>query len=352
MSIKLRSKKTKAGYSLYLDVYYKGKREYVFLDLFTSKNYTSSESKKRIDNQSDREILKLANETLLQYQLDFVRNGYKLIIPEKKLSLWEYLDKKALEKAHRTYVAAIKWLKQYKPMLDWYTLTPGLLNDFQKWLATHVKSATSVHHYMNRLLIIFRMAVSDGIIKPNQIEVNVVPIEETNINEKALTLNELQKLMIAESKIPVGVKQAFIFTILTGLRISDIIALKWEHVKNQTIEIKMVKTQKTLIQPISEQSQLILDSLPKMSEYVFQIGNNLETINRQLKAWARDAGIEKKLTSHVGRHTFATLGYQSGVDIYTISKLLGHTTVKHTEIYTSVNIDEKKKALKKMPKII
>jgi site-specific recombinase XerD len=60
-----------------------------------------------------------------------------------------------------------------------------------------------------------------------------------------------------------------------------------------------------------------------------------------LKRWIESAGITKKITFHCFRHTFATLQLSNGTDIYTVSKMLGHTNVKTTQIYAKV-VDEKK----------
>jgi site-specific recombinase XerD len=62
-----------------------------------------------------------------------------------------------------------------------------------------------------------------------------------------------------------------------------------------------------------------------------------------LERWAKDADIHKKITFHTARHTFATLLLTLGVDIYTVSKLLGHSDVKITEIYATL-IDSKRDA--------
>jgi site-specific recombinase XerD len=64
-------------------------------------------------------------------------------------------------------------------------------------------------------------------------------------------------------------------------------------------------------------------------------------ISRPLKKWLEAAGITKKITFHCFRQTFATLQLSSGTDIYTVSKMLGHTNVKTTQIYAKV-VDEKK----------
>ena len=70
-------------------------------------------------------------------------------------------------------------------------------------------------------------------------------------------------------------------------------------------------------------------------------------LGRVLRQWCKDAGIDKRVSFHTARHTFATLALTQGVDLYTVSKLLGHKTIQATQIYAKI-VDEKKKAAMEM----
>ena len=74
-------------------------------------------------------------------------------------------------------------------------------------------------------------------------------------------------------------------------------------------------------------------------------------INLQLKVWMKNTGIEKNLSFHVSRHTFATLALTQGIDIYTVSKLLGHSKIQTTEIYAKIIDQKKKDAMNSLPSI-
>ena len=70
-----------------------------------------------------------------------------------------------------------------------------------------------------------------------------------------------------------------------------------------------------------------------------------------LQLWNERAGIEKHISFHVSRHTFATLALTNGVDLYTVSKLLGHTSIKNTQIYAKIVDQKKKDAVNLIPEI-
>ncbi len=82
--------------------------------------------------------------------------------------------------------------------------------------------------------------------------------------------------------------------------------------------------------------------------FVFNLPSDL-TINSNLKSWAKKAGINKKVTSHVARHTFATISLTYGGDIYTVSKLLGHTDIKNTQRYAKVIDAVREKTVNSIP---
>lgn len=71
--------------------------------------------------------------------------------------------------------------------------------------------------------------------------------------------------------------------------------------------------------------------------------------NEVLKKWAKAAGINKNLSSHVARHTFATLALSNGVDLYTVSKLLGNRDISTTQIYAKIIEKKKEEAVDMLP---
>ena len=145
-------------------------------------------------------------------------------------------------------------------------------------------------------------------------------------------------------------KQAALFAALTGLRYCDLRQLRWSSVHygeevGYQLRFRQQKTGSVETMPLSEAAYGLLRERPAEDTLLFAglplaLGNSA---NAYIKAWVKAAGIEKHITFHCFRHSFATLQLTLGVDIYTVSKLLGHKEVKTTQIYGRI-VDEKKRS--------
>ena len=109
-----------------------------------------------------------------------------------------------------------------------------------------------------------------------------------------------------------------------------------------SISIVQKKTRHPVVAPLSDKA---ISFLPRQhgksnDDPVFILPSQSIT-NRRLKKWAEDARVTKNVTFHVSRHTFATMMLTAGADIYTTSKLMGHTDISVTQIYAKI-VDKKK----------
>ncbi len=122
------------------------------------------------------------------------------------------------------------------------------------------------------------------------------------------------------------VKQTYLFSCFCGLRISDIIGLKWKNVYidngQYRLEVVMQKTKEPIYLPLSQEAlRWMPDRGEKTAEdRVFDLPSPTY-INVILKPWAKAVGIDKHFTFHQSRHTFATMMLTLGADLYTTSKL-------------------------------
>ncbi len=165
----------------------------------------------------------------------------------------------------------------------------------------------------------------------------------------ALTAQELQALSEVYTGSPTT-KQAFMFCCFTGLRYSDVSTLTWKDIRKTenglSIFMLQQKTKKYTVIPLGEQA---MKWLPERGarldeDHVFPI-STLGACDRALGHMAKRAGITKQLSFHTARHTFATLAFEAGGELLTVSKLLGHTNVKTTERYAEVKMDSKVNAV-------
>ena len=208
--------------------------------------------------------------------------------------------------------------------------------------------ASTANNNFGKLIAVLKKAIHLGRIKDNFIP-DLKLAKETKAKKEFLTMEELKRLAATPCKHPIF-KAASLFSCLTGLRISDIIALKWENICKapdggwcMRIITQKTKTEATL--PLSEEA-LALCGEPSSGQVFKGMSKCLPAL--YLKEWIRDAQIDKHITFHCFRHTFATLQIASGTDIYTVSKLLTHSSVSTTQVYAEVVNELKRDASEKI----
>lgn len=193
-----------------------------------------------------------------------------------------------------------------------------------------------------------KQAFIDGYLE-NDLSAKVKGIQENETRREYLTVEELSILATTPCVCPV-LKRAALFSALTGLRHIDIKNLKWSEISlegNQPrLNFTQQKTKGVEYMPISEQALLLCGEPCEKEQIVFEGLPDPSWISRPLKGWIEAAGIKKKITFHCFRHTFATLQLSNGTDIYTVSKMLGHTDIKTTQIYAKVVDEMKNRAAK------
>lgn len=163
-----------------------------------------------------------------------------------------------------------------------------------------------------------------------------------------LTIGELKKMMQADCPSSLA-KAAYFFACFTGLRISDIRKLTWGDIhyegEQPYLSVMMTKTDKPVFIPLSRQARRWLPERgdAPSEQKVFDQLVNMSNLCENLKKLAKNAEVNKHITFHTARHTFATMLLTLGADIYTVSKLLGHSSVKATQIYAKI-VDKSKDA--------
>lgn len=369
--IKLRSKQLSNGcLSLYLDIYMDKKRRYEFLKLYIIPENS------RIDKDRNAETLKLANAIKAQ-KITALQNGKFGFDANKNRSnmlLTDYIgylaNRDMVQKAKRALMnTLIHHLQRYdKSGISLKAVDKDYILGFMEYL----KSATQKHSkkeklinvnsqicYLKELNYCLKYAVVEDVLSTNPM--NKIKNEDKPKRKRTereyLTMDEI-RLLSQTHFYNEMLKRAFLFSCFCGLRHSDIAALTWENLRkdkagNTQLHIIQQKTQEIISLPLSPEA---LKQLPERgkaldTERVFNGLISLGRTNEILSRWGKDAGIQKHITFHVARHTHATMMITLGADIYTVSKLLGHTNIQTTQIYAKIVDESKSKAIALIPEI-
>lgn len=379
MKISLKQKKLKSGLkSLYIE-YYKGSfinnegkkkhnREFEYLKL-----YINEESKDPKIKAKNKETLELANKILSIRQSEYYQGKYNIKSNSKgKIGFLEYFSQKKEERFNSkgnydNWDAAEKHLRKYcSTSITLNDVDIDFVKGFKEYLLTKATKSSGAflsqntkHTYYNKFKACINTAFEDGLIKSNPIK-NVKSIKAGETKREYLTQNELQKLSSTECSIPI-LKRAFIFSCLSGIRWSDINKLVWSEVREEgkdnegneiyRIVFRQKKTKGVEYLYISKQARGLLGNRRDDLDRVFYGLRYSAYMNLQLLKWCMMAGITKHITFHSARHTNAVLLLENGADIYTVSKRLGHSEIRTTEIYAKIIDKKMKEAANMIPKL-
>lgn len=209
------------------------------------------------------------------------------------------------------------------------------------------KSGTISRNTAVTYFSIFKAALKQAFIDgylTTDLSAKIKGIPEQESRREYLTVEELNTLAGTPCERDV-LKRAALFSALTGLRHCDIQKLLWKEINingdQAQLHFTQQKTKGVEYMPISQQALDLCGEPREPEQLVFEDLPDPAWISKPLKRWIESAGITKRITFHCFRHTYATLQLSSGTDIYTVSKMLGHTNVKTTQIYAKV-VDEKK----------
>ena len=195
---------------------------------------------------------------------------------------------------------------------------------------------------LQRFKKITTLSKRKGLIDDDPFEGYVFSFKRKEI--EFLSQDEIDRFSAIELTIPSEIKtqELFIFAIYTGLSYADIISLKWHQIHSDEggskyIFNKRKKTGEIFIVPLLKPSIEILENKKEKSDgLVFKYISNA-FLNLELKKLAKKAKIFKNITFHIARHSFATtITLNNDVPLITVSKMLGHSNVKTTQIYAKV----------------
>lgn len=242
----------------------------------------------------------------------------------------------------------------YIPFSD---INHEFMKEYEIFLLKRGNKTNTIASNLRAIITICNQAEKNGVIKKNN--ARGYKISKENVEKQSLTLDEIKK--ITELKIEprhkgmVKARDMFLFCFYTaGMRFTDMCLLQWKNIKDDEIIYTMNKvkdrvgSRRTI--PLNPKSKTILKKYrgrndffvfpvlygydkktQEEKEYKIYIQNN--NLNRALKIIAERCEINKPLSMHMGKHSFADYAVKSNVNLLMISKLLGHTRLETTQHY-------------------
>lgn len=247
------------------------------------------------------------------------------------------------ESTKENLFTTITVLQEFRPGLDFKDITYTFLKDFEVYLREKGNGINTVAKHLRQLRTLVNEAINQGYIHADAYPFRKFKIKQEKGSHEFLTPDELKKLEnleVHDLKLR-HVLDAFLFCCYVGLRFSDFCQLtpsnfirvngkRWLHFKSIKTGIEL----RLPLHLLFEGKALAILDRYCITEFA-SLGSNSE-VNKALSVITSMARIKKHVTYHTARHTCATLLIHQGVPITTVQKLLGHTSVKTTEIYSEI----------------
>lgn len=345
IKIRVREVKDKI-YSLYLHAQYDGVQEQETLKLYIHGKINTK--------KQDEENFRLAIAIRDEKENKLIQNKYNFRLTDdaQKMIFLDYFnfvvgDKKNIDYNWiNTHTYLTKFINGKKIQIK--HIDEVFCEKFYSFLCDNLNKNTA-NIYFSKLKYVLTYAFNKNIIKSNlsrHVKIRNVPVEKV-----FLSVEEIKILESIECLSP-QLKNAFLFSCWTGLRLSDIEKMRCDDIENgylnfrqkKTKEFERIKLHGNAVKIIEIQK----DYNKSNNSLVFRLSTR-STMQIHLRKWVNDAKLKKNVTFHSARHTFATLLLTYDVDIYTVSKLLGHKDIQTTQVYAKLIDLKKDEAVDKLP---
>lgn len=248
---------------------------------------------------------------------------------------------------------------------SWDGVDRYILRRYLAWLQAEGYVKASITRRISELRSFCRYLVREGILDKNPIRAISSPKIPKRL-PNYLDLHEVEALLAApDTMAPQGQRDRAIMEVLyaSGLRVSELVSLNLRNVDLRHGELRVWgKGAKERVALLGEpacralrryiregRQELIKENMETNALFLNRLGSRLSTrsVNNILDRYAKLAGLERRVTPHVMRHTFATHLLDGGADLRTVQELLGHADLSSTQIYTHVSQARAKEVYRK-----
>ena len=253
------------------------------------------------------------------------------------------------ESTRQNHLSTLELLQEYKKDIVFTDLTFEFVSSFDNYLQSKGYHLNTIAKHMKHLKRYVNLAINKDLFELQKYPFRKYKIKYMESKRGHLTPEELGRLENIAPKLQRTLRRTldmFLFSCYTGLRFSDIVNIRPDnfHLIDDKLWLvySSVKTDVNVRLPLF----LLFDgkALAVYERYCKRYSRTLfgvsvsanSNVNKQLKRICRLAEIDKRLSFHMARHTNATLLLYNGANITTVQKLLGHKSVRTTEIYSDI----------------
>jgi integrase len=217
--------------------------------------------------------------------------------------------------------------------------TAQILKNLTLFLLPETKQVGLCTTYFSIFKAALKQAFVDGYLAID-LSAKIKGIQEQETRREFLTVEELNTLAATPCEQDT-MKRAALFSALTGLRHCDIQKMQWKEIQidgdQARLNFTQQKTKGVEYMPISLQALELCGEPRKPEQLVFEDLPDPSWISMPLKRWIKKAGITKKITFHMSRHSFSTsVCLTNGVPVESLSQMMEHLSIKTTQIYAKV----------------
>lgn len=327
-----------------------------------------------IERQQNKETLELAKKIRFEKGQELLENmeGYRLS-RDRNINFLDffqaYIDrytKKDIRMLQisfnrfRDFLRDTPEYNKYSSSIKPTQITKDMIEDFTDYLQSRSRGEGARSLYA-RFKKVIKYAVEHDVMMKNPCTGISIKVDDNQLRKEILSLDEIQLLMNTRSgNENHQIRDAFIFCLYTGMRFCDMKALTYENIDypNKLLKFEQIKTQghsanSGVVIPLND-GLLRLIGQPQdktdRSELVFKLPS-YEMCIKSLKRWVKKAGINKNISWHCARHSFAVNILNNGANIKTVSSLLGHSSLQMTEKYVHAIDKLKQDAINSLPEL-
>jgi len=333
--------------------------------------YLVQPARTQVERQKNKETLELAAEIRIEREneLKSDRTGKRIKGSMKKINFLDYFQsyidnytKKDIRMVEGSFNRFKDFLSDKYPVFQTSIkpeqLSKELITSFVDYLEGK-SIGEGARGYFQRFKKVVKYAVENNVIAKNPCTGIVCKVDDQVLKKDVLSIEELNSLVT--TKYPgqnPEIRRAFVFSLYTGIRFCDIVELKYSNVDyaNKKLSFVQNKTKGNsknsgVVIPLNDNLISLIGEKPGKGDNIFNLPSHTMCL-KALKRWTLRAGIDKHITWHCARHSFAVNILNNGANIKTVASLLGHSGLKHTEKYTRAVDKLKEDAINSLPQII